>query len=191
LRKEALRLRRWLRPLWSDRSGQGTYLLLIPLMLIILLLSLAWMAIHSVTVARATMSGYMQDALQQAGNSAGTILVKQPSGSANDWVKTVPVASASLQAAFTQDLKGVTQGTPFHKLPWTVSTFTLYTQSEVGAPAPWGFPGNTVSSPGVYAVVAFPWNLPLIGSVTVKAPEWMAANAFTGPDKGWNGGGGS
>lgn len=177
--------------LWSDRSGQGTYILLIPLMLVILLITLAWTAIHSVTVARATMSGYMQDALQQAGNSAGTILVKQPSGSANEWVKTVPTAAFSLQAAFTQDLTGVTQGTPFQKLPWTVSAFTLYTQNEVGTAAPWGFPGNTVSSPGVYAVVAFPWNLPLIGSVTVKVPEWMAANAFTGPDQGWNGGSGS
>lgn len=160
-------------------------------MLVILLLSLAWAAIHDVAVTRATMSRYMQDALQQAGNSAGTILPVPSSGSANEWVKTVPTSASSLQAAFTQDLAGVTQGTPFHKLPWTVSTFTLYTQNQVGAPAPWGFPGNTVSSPGVYAVVAFPWNLPLIGSVTVKAPEWMAANAFTGPDKAWNGGSGS
>jgi len=142
-------------------------------------------ALHSVQVARATMSRYVQIALQQVAD--GAVTVDPTSGS--QWTKsTAPPSPAA--ALFQQDLEATMAGTPWAKIPVSVLALNVYTPANVGQPAPWGYPGTTITAPGYYAEVAFPWRpVAFLPTVTITVPEEMQANSLAQPGTGqpqWN-----
>jgi hypothetical protein len=141
--------------------------------------------VHSIQVARATMSRYVQIALQQVADAAVTV----DPATGGQWTKTT-AATAPAAVLFQQDLRGVMAGTPWAAMPVAVVAFHIYTPQDVGAPAPWGYPGSTISAPGYYAEVTFPWRVTgWLPAVTITVPEVMQANVDAQPGSGppaWN-----
>ncbi len=134
-------------------------------------------AIHSVAIARATMSRDMQIALQQTADTAVTL--NPTTGS--QWTKTTDPGS-SVEDTFQTALSQVLTGTPWASMSIDVKAFQVYTLADIGQPAPWGYPGTTISGPGYYAEVTFPWKvLSFLPSVTVTVPEVMQANSLVEP----------
>lgn len=134
-------------------------------------------AIHSVTLARATMSRYVQIALQQTADAAVTLAPY----SGTQWTKSTD-ANAPAEATFQQDLTAVLAGTPWHRMSIDVTAFHIYTPADIGQPAPWGYPGTAISGPGYYAEVTFPWKaMAFLPAVTITVPEVMQANSLVEP----------
>ncbi len=134
-------------------------------------------AIHSVAIARATMSRDMQIALQQTADTAVTL--NPTTGS--QWTKTTDPASP-VEDIFQTVLSQVLTGTPWATMSIDVKAFQVYTPADIGQPAPWGYPGTTISGAGYYAEVSFPWKvLSFLPSVTVTVPEVMQANSLVEP----------
>lgn len=162
-----------------------TYVMLTITSLLTIGLTGYFTALHSVQVARASMSRYAQIALQQVGDSAVTLDAAQ----GTQWTKsTGPATGAAL--AFQQDLQQTLQGTPWTTIPVTLQTFTVYTPQDVGDAAPWGYPGASISAPGYYVDLSFPWKVGWgLPPVTVTVAEVMQANSVAQPGQGaptWN-----
>lgn len=173
----------WWFGLWRDQGGQSTYVLLPPLMLVGTLLALGATTIQSVFNARQAMSRYEQIALQQVADSA---VVAVPANGV-EWTKaTTPLSTASAQ--FTQVLSSEVAKTPWAHLPITVTAFAIFTPQDVGQAAPAGYPTATITAPGYYAQVQFPWKLDLLGGgqVTETVAASMQANIFDAPNNQWN-----
>lgn len=133
--------------------------------------------LHSVAIARATMSRNMQIALQQTADAAVTL--NPTTGS--QWTKATDSGSR-VEKTFQAALSQVLTGTPWTSMSIDVKTFQVYTPADIGQPAPWGYPGTTISGPGYYAEVTFPWKvLSFLPSVTVTVPEVMQANSLVEP----------
>ncbi len=134
-------------------------------------------AIHSVAIARATMSRDMQIALQQTADAAVTLAPT----TGIQWTKSTDSATP-VETAFQQNLSQVLTATPWASMSIDVKAFQVYTPADIGQPAPWGYPGTTISGPGYYAAVAFPWKVvSFLPSVTITVPEVMQANSLVEP----------
>jgi len=144
-------------------------------------------AIHSIEIARATMSRYLQIALQQTADASVTL---DPTTGVQ-WTKAVtqasPVSGAPgenlpVENVFQQVLATTVTSTPWAHLPVTIQAFDVFTPQDIGNPAPFGYPGTTISGPGYYAEVTFPWKpIPFLPAVTVTVPEVMQANSLVEP----------
>lgn len=170
---------------WRDASGQALYGLVLIMAGLAVGVAAFFLAVHSVEAARATMSQYVQDALQRVADQAVTL----DPVNGQQWTKsTDPQAPAA--ATFAQDLRAAMAGTPWRHLPVRVRAFQIYTPQDVGEPAPWGYPGATIAAPGYYAEVAFPWKpAAWFPAVTITVPEVMQANSLAQPGAGppqWN-----
>lgn len=151
------------------------------LLLIIMFLGIGttgyFTAIHSVAIARATMSRDLQIALQQTADAAVTLAPTTGS----QWTKTTD-ASSPVEETFQADLSQVLTGTPWKTVSIDVQAFQVYTPADIGQLAPWGYPGTTISGPGYYAEVTFPWKvLSFLPSITITVPEVMQANSLVEP----------
>lgn len=173
------------RPTWrQDIRGLSLYVLLPVLVFLALLLALAAGEIQSVQTARQDMSRYEEIALQHVADGAITLAPTN----ASEWNTAATVSGNPAETAFTQALTEAVAGTPWEHLPIHILAFQVFTASDVGQPAPVGYPTPTITSPGYYADVSFPWplNLPGGGHVTLRVPETMQANVFSAPNTTWN-----
>ena len=148
------------------------------------LLALGATTIQSVFNARQAMSRYEQIALQQVADSAA---VAVPANGV-EWTKATTVTSSTASAQFTQVLSSEVANTPWAHLPITVTAFDIFTPQDVGQSAPAGYPNATITAPGYFARVQFPWPLDLLGggTVTETVAASMQANIFDAPNNQWN-----
>lgn len=167
----------------KDTRGVALYILLPFLVFAALLLALGGATIQSVRTARSTMSRYVQIALQQTADAA--VSVYPTTG--GEWTATA-TASRSAATVFATALRAQFVGTPWAQLPVTVQNFQVFTPQEVGQPAPPGYPNPTITAPGYYVRIRFPWRLLVPGAATVpiRVAEVMQANSFSAPNRNWN-----
>lgn len=172
------------RPRWlHDTDGVALYVLLPFLIFGSAVMAIGGSELQQFRTADATMTRYVQIALQQTADASLT--VAPPTGA--QWTpQLTPTQTAS--ATFTQDLATQLQGTPWAPLTVTVQAFQVLTPQDVGQPAPAGYPGSTVTAPGYYALVTYPWNFPFPGpgSRTIPVAVVIQANTYSAPNSTWN-----
>lgn len=170
---------RWLK----DSDGVALYVLLPFLIFGSTLLALGGAELQSFRTAHATMTRYVQIALQQMVDEAQTVT---PATGAQWTPQMTP--SQTVSATFIQDLAQELQGTPWASMPVHVQVFQVLTPQDVGQPAPAGYPGSTVTAPGYYALVTYPWHFPFPGPGTKVIPVAVAiqANTYSARNGTWN-----
>ena len=167
----------------KDTQGVALYILLPFLIFGAAVISVGGAELQSFRTAQATMTRYVQVALQQTADASQTVT---PTTGAQWTPQLTPTQSAS--AAFTQDLANELQGTPWASMAVSVQAFQVLTPQDVGQPAPAGYPGTTVTAPGYYALVTFPWTFPFPGPGTKTIPVAVViqANTYSAPNSTWN-----
>ena len=162
------------------------YVLLVIMLWVGVAFSGVSMALHSAEIARATMSRYMQIALQQTANSAVTLNATN----GTQWTKATD-AAAPAEDTFQQDLTQTMAGTPWASMSIDITAFHIYTTNDIGSTqVPWGYPGTTITGPSYYAEVQFPWKVvSWLPAETIKVAEVMQANSLMeagGSNYSWN-----
>lgn len=171
---------------WHDETGGvGVYFFGILLIWILLVLTVAMAEVHAVSVARATMSRYVQIALQQTNDLLGVT-------DAFTGQQGIPAAAANttVSTLFSQQLRTELTQTRWATATWSVATIDWYTQAAAGQPAPQGVPGGKIPGAGIYVRVNLRWPIPIPGvsPFTIPIPEWMSANVWQQPTRAWIGG---
>lgn len=163
----------------NQQGDMGIYVLTSIFIFMLILLSLAFMAIHSVDIAQGTMSEYIHDALQQTNEQLAAVAPTDGSPG---------VSSSTATQVFTHNLQSVLAQTAWANDQYTIQEVKIYTEADAGNPGPGG--NGTIPGAGAYADITMPWTIPFPGSpkVTLNIAGWMSANVYIQPTKGWNGG---
>lgn len=170
-------------PWHRDRQGLSLYIFLPFLIFASTLLALAGGELQSFRAAHAAMTRYMQIALQQTADATQTV----SPGTGAQWTAQATITQTA-SAIFTQDLTAEFVGTPWAHMAVHLQAFRVLTPHDVGQPAPRGYPGATITAPGYYAVVTFPWQFPWPGpgQLTIPVVAVMQANTYSAPNSTWN-----